>query len=62
MSDRLPVALLTASLVLMVSGSLRDLVSPLGYWGAWGLWAVVTLIVTRRAQGTRTQTRPPGWV
>lgn len=62
MSDRLPVALLTASLVLMVSGSLRDLVSPLGYWGAWGLWAVVTLIVTRRAQGTRTQTRLPGWV
>ncbi|MGB3275002.1 MAG: hypothetical protein WBA82_02320, partial [Castellaniella sp.] len=62
MSDRLPVALLTASLVLMVSGSLRDLVSPLGYWGAWGLWAVVTLIVTRHIQGTRTQTRPPGWV
>lgn len=62
MSDRLPVALLTASLVLMVSGSLRDLVSPLGYWGAWGLWAMVTLIVTRRAQGTCTQTRPPGRV
>lgn len=62
MNDRLSVTLLTASLVLMVSGSLRDLVSPLGYWGAWGLWAVVALIVTRHTQGTRTQTRPPGWV
>ncbi len=62
MSDRLPVALLTASLVLMVSGSLRDLVSPLGYWGAWGLWAVVTLIVTHRAGNVHAVTKPPGWV
>ncbi len=46
-NDRLPVILLTASLVLMASGSLRDLITPMGYWAAWGGWAVVTLIAAR---------------
>jgi O-antigen ligase len=62
MSGRVPVVLLTAALVLMVSGSLRDLVSPVGYWAAWGVWAVATLIATRRAGAARAAAGPPGWV
>ncbi len=54
--------LLTASLILMVSGSLRDLVTSLGYWGAWGAWAVVTLFATRTGQGAFALLRPPMWV
>jgi len=48
MNDRVPVTLLAASLVLMASGSLRDLVTPLGYWAAWGAWAAVSLLVAYR--------------
>lgn len=59
---RLPALLLTASLVLMASGSLRDLVTPLGYWGAWGLWAVAALTVTHRARGVPVGARPPAWI
>lgn len=62
MSGRLLVALLTVSLILAVSGSLRDLVSPMGYWGAWGVWAVAALIATHRDRNARAGARPPVWV
>jgi hypothetical protein len=62
MSDRLPVMLLTASLILMVSGSLRDLVTPLGYWAAWGAWAVAALVAARLGDKERMALRLPMWV
>ena len=54
--------LLTVSLILMVSGNLRDLVTSLGYWGMWGVWCVVTLVATRTAQGAFMLSHPPAWV
>ena len=38
--------LLAVPALLMAWGSLRDTMTPLGYWMAWGVWAavVVTLV------------------
>lgn len=61
MNDRIPVTLLAASLVLMAFGSLRDLITPLGYWAAWGAWAAATLVVTYKGRG-RMAPGLPIWV
>lgn len=61
MNDRIPVTLLAASLVLMAFGSLRDLITPLGYWAAWGAWAAATLVVTYEGRG-RMAPGLPIWV
>ncbi len=65
MNDRAPAALLAVSLVLMASGSLRDLLSPWGYWSAWAVWAGAALAVSfRDAAGVQpwASGRPPAWV
>lgn len=59
-NEKWPIALLTVSLVLMASGSLRDLVTPVGYWGAWGLWAVMVFILKQR--DIRSNFLPPLWI
>ena len=57
-----PVMALTVSLILAVCGSLRDWVSPAGYWAAWGAWAVLALAVTWHVRDARARIRPPGGV
>lgn len=62
LSGRFHALLLTASLILMVSGSLRNLVTSLGYWGAWGIWSAATLLATCAARNPFGSSRPPVWV
>jgi len=62
MNDRVSAILLTASLVLMASGSLRDLITPWGYWGAWAVWAGAVLAVSHRDRMPGAIVRPPAWV
>lgn len=65
MNDRVSAALLVVSLVLMASGSLRDLIFPWGYWSAWAVWAGAVLAVSSRgAAGLRSwgSRHPPAWV
>ncbi|WP_368639807.1 sugar transferase [Castellaniella ginsengisoli] len=56
-------SLLTLGLLLAALGSLRDLVTPLGYWGLWLAWAVATMAVTWpvHAPGA-VRPMPPAWV
>jgi hypothetical protein len=48
-------------LALMAAGSLRDLITPLGYWAAWLFWALASAVLMLPG-GSREALRPPAWV
>lgn len=56
-------SLLMFSLLLAALGSLRDVVTPLGYWGLWGAWAVaVTGMTWKPISASWMRLLPPVWV
>ncbi|MDN5844555.1 MAG: O-antigen ligase family protein [Alcaligenaceae bacterium] len=44
-------ALLGVALALMAAGSLREVITPLGYWVAWLAWAAATVTYVRPRRG-----------
>jgi len=54
--------ILLLSALLMAAGSLRNLISPAGYWGAWGVWLLLALAVAWPRGPLDPAWRRPRWV
>jgi exopolysaccharide biosynthesis polyprenyl glycosylphosphotransferase len=56
-------SLLALGLILAALGSLRDVVTPLGYWGLWVTWGLAAVGSTWPAHASGTsRPMPPAWV
>lgn len=55
--------LLALGLLLSALGSLRDIATPLGYWGLWGVWALAVIGATWPVSGPDWgRAAPSAWV